>query len=165
MASGRLLSANCTTGWFDWSPGQLWLLPDGFLRLHVAKASYQERRAIQKKRRGIHKADAALTGAASGPAKRRRDKVAHPRDMRVEPDAPEFREFDNDEPQKLAVEDDGTLWISAPEIRAAKLHRGITTNSLKLDMHTGRRVKLLWLKRDLADDLILAALDSWQITV
>jgi hypothetical protein len=28
----RLVSASCTTGWFDWIHGELWLCPDGLLR-------------------------------------------------------------------------------------------------------------------------------------
>jgi hypothetical protein len=28
-----LLSARCTTGWLDWMHGELWLLPDGLLRV------------------------------------------------------------------------------------------------------------------------------------
>lgn len=30
---GRLLSKSATTGWLDWMHGELWLFPDGLLRL------------------------------------------------------------------------------------------------------------------------------------
>ena len=30
---GRLIAASVTTGWFDWVHGELWLLPDGIMRL------------------------------------------------------------------------------------------------------------------------------------
>jgi hypothetical protein len=32
-AKARLLTASCTTGWLDWIHGELWLLPDGLLRV------------------------------------------------------------------------------------------------------------------------------------
>lgn len=157
MASGRLLSANCTTGWLDWSAGQLWLLEDGLLRLQVPKASRRERRRIRS-------ADAALShmSARAGP---RRDVVTSTRDLRVDPRALEYREFGDDEPQALAGERERTWWLLASDIRAAKLHRGILTNSLKLRMDSGPRVKLLWMRRDLADDLIREALRSWHVDV
>jgi hypothetical protein len=33
VSVGRLITASCTTGWADWIHGQLWLLPDGLLRV------------------------------------------------------------------------------------------------------------------------------------
>ena len=33
MPVGRLISASATTGWSDWIHGELWLLPDGILRV------------------------------------------------------------------------------------------------------------------------------------
>jgi hypothetical protein len=32
-ATARLVTASCTTGWLDWIHGELWLLPDGLLRV------------------------------------------------------------------------------------------------------------------------------------
>jgi hypothetical protein len=32
-ANSQLLTPSCTTGWTDWLWGELWLLPDGLLRL------------------------------------------------------------------------------------------------------------------------------------
>jgi hypothetical protein len=157
VASGRLVSANCTTGWFDWSAGQLWLVEDGLLRLQVPKASGRERRRIRS-------ADAALRHVSAPPA-RRRDVVTRSRDLRVDPGAPEYREFGDEEPQALAGERKRNLWLIASDIKGAKLHRGILTNSLKLRMHSGPRVKLLWMRRDLADELIREALESWHVDV
>jgi hypothetical protein len=83
--------------------------------------------------------------------------------LRVDPRAPEFRDFGADEPEQLADDRERTLWVAARDIKAAKIHRGITTNSLKLNLKSGYRVKLLWLRRDLADDPIREALSSWGI--
>jgi hypothetical protein len=33
VAPGRLICASATTGWTDWIHGELWLLPDGIMRL------------------------------------------------------------------------------------------------------------------------------------
>jgi hypothetical protein len=33
MVVGKLICASCTTGWLDWIHGDLWLLPDGLLRV------------------------------------------------------------------------------------------------------------------------------------
>ena len=35
VSRGRLISASCTTGWFYWIHGELWLLQDGLLRLRL----------------------------------------------------------------------------------------------------------------------------------
>ena len=32
MSNAVLISASCTTSWFDWVHGELWLCPDGMLR-------------------------------------------------------------------------------------------------------------------------------------
>jgi hypothetical protein len=39
VPKGRLLSASCTTGWLDWLHGELWLLPDGLLRVCAGLAA------------------------------------------------------------------------------------------------------------------------------
>lgn len=33
LVQARLLTSTCTTGWLDWIHGELWLLPDGLLRV------------------------------------------------------------------------------------------------------------------------------------
>ena len=43
MRPGQLISANCTTGWLDWTPGALWLLPDGILRARRDAATIRDR--------------------------------------------------------------------------------------------------------------------------
>jgi hypothetical protein len=35
VKTGRLISASATTGWADWIHGQLWLFPDGLLRVRT----------------------------------------------------------------------------------------------------------------------------------
>jgi hypothetical protein len=35
MKTGRLITASSTTGWADWIHGQLWLFPDGLLRVRT----------------------------------------------------------------------------------------------------------------------------------
>ena len=36
--NAQLISSTCTTGWGDWIHGQLWLLPDGLLRIQSGLA-------------------------------------------------------------------------------------------------------------------------------
>ena len=35
----RLISGSCTTSWLDWIHGELWLLPDGLLRIATSLAN------------------------------------------------------------------------------------------------------------------------------
>jgi hypothetical protein len=35
VSTGRLISASCTAGWLDCIHGELWLLPEGLLRLRL----------------------------------------------------------------------------------------------------------------------------------
>jgi hypothetical protein len=35
MKTGRLITASATTGWGDWIHGELWLFPDGLLRVRA----------------------------------------------------------------------------------------------------------------------------------
>jgi hypothetical protein len=35
--TGRLLTVRCTTGWLDWIYGELWLLPEGLLRIRTGR--------------------------------------------------------------------------------------------------------------------------------
>jgi hypothetical protein len=39
VPQGRLITASCTTGWFDWIHGELWLFPDGLLRASTGLAT------------------------------------------------------------------------------------------------------------------------------
>jgi hypothetical protein len=36
VTDGRLVAASCTSGWADWIHGELWLLPEGLLRLRTS---------------------------------------------------------------------------------------------------------------------------------
>src|SRR2546423_4260585 len=44
--TGRLVSASCTTGWLDWIHGELWLLPDGLLRLRTSLRTTRSHRQV-----------------------------------------------------------------------------------------------------------------------
>ena len=49
MATARLLTASCTTGWGDWIHGELWLLPEGLLRVRSSLRQtfvHQNRRTV-----------------------------------------------------------------------------------------------------------------------
>ncbi len=39
VAVGQLITSSCTTGWLDWIHGDLWLLPDGLLRIPTGLAA------------------------------------------------------------------------------------------------------------------------------
>jgi hypothetical protein len=39
VAVGQLITSSCTTGWLDWIHGDLWLLPDGLLRIPTGVAA------------------------------------------------------------------------------------------------------------------------------
>ena len=39
-ANAQLLTPRCTTGWTDWLWGELWLLPDGLLRLSTGSRGF-----------------------------------------------------------------------------------------------------------------------------
>ena len=36
---GRIITASCTTGWLDWIHGELWLFPEGLLRVRTSLAT------------------------------------------------------------------------------------------------------------------------------
>ena len=36
VVSCQLITASCTTGWLDWVHGELWVLPDGLVRLRTS---------------------------------------------------------------------------------------------------------------------------------
>ena len=38
-SKGRLISRSCTTGWWDWIHGELWLFDDGLLRVRTDLAT------------------------------------------------------------------------------------------------------------------------------
>lgn len=49
MVNAQLLTASCTTGWLDWIHGELWLLPDGLLRVRSSlrkTIAHQNRRTV-----------------------------------------------------------------------------------------------------------------------
>ena len=49
VASGELITASCTAGWLDWIHGELWVLPDGLLRIRTSwteTLAHQNRRTV-----------------------------------------------------------------------------------------------------------------------
>ena len=126
---GRLLTASCTTGWLDWIHGELWLFPDGLLRIRTSFGKT----------------------------------LAHGTGPTVPSDVVLVREFSEDERQRLAAEHKTNLWARADEVRTASLHRGLTTDRLRLSLADGRSVKLLMSKSDDAYQPLQAALGRWGI--
>lgn len=122
----QLISRSCTSGWFDWVWGDLWLTEDALIRISRGKTESREA-ARERKRQGggstVPNADAidamtpdALNDMVSSDAKNRRAALA--------------------------------------EIRTAKLRRGILNGRLSVVLHDGTRIKLLWLKTDPAYEIL-----------
>jgi len=113
-----LLTTSCTTGWADWVHGELWLCPDGLLRLSLGLA------ATIAKSSGPGQA-AAFEGAA------RRSSLRH---------------FDMTEINELLSRKRTNHWIPWTQIRGASLRGGLITGRLRLKLADGRSVKLLWMR-------------------
>jgi hypothetical protein len=128
MRPGQLISANCTTGWLDWTPGALWLLPDGILRSEKNRATIRDRN-----------------------------------DLRIAPAQPLISAFAEGEPERIGRQSKRSVWIAANDIAAATLHRGLTTNSAVLSLRDGSCIKLLWMRRDRAEQPLIDALARWAV--
>jgi hypothetical protein len=50
------------------------------------------------------------------------------------------------------------FWIPWSDVTAARLHGGSTTDRLLVERRDGSRIRLLWLKRDPASELLRPAL-------
>ena len=111
-----LLTTSCTTGWTDWVQGELWLCPDGLLRVSLGLAT------TITKSSGPGQA-AAFEGAA---------RQSSP------------RHFDMSEINELLSRKRTNIWIPWAEIRGASLRHGLITGRLRLIQADGRSVKLLW---------------------
>ena len=123
----HLISRSCTSGWFDWTWGDLWLTEDALVR--VTRGRDEARRAaVEYKQQGGGSTVGPNPGAefVPGPAELR-DRVAGSERNR---------------------------WIELGEIRQARLRRGIKNGRLAVVMRDGSRVKLLWLKDDPAHDVL-----------
>jgi hypothetical protein len=112
-----LLTTSCTTGWADWVHGELWLCPDGLLRLSLGLV------ATIAKSSGVGPA-LAYEGFA---------RQASP------------RYFDQDEIQELLSRKRRNVWVPWDQIREAALREGFTASRLRMTLIDGRSVKFLWL--------------------
>jgi hypothetical protein len=126
MASGtpRLLSRSCTTGWFDWVWGDLWLTEDALVRLSRGMPETREAARQRKGRRG--------SSTVTDPI------------PTMTPEALDAR----------LSEDRRNRRAPLAEIRTAKLRRGLLNGRLSLVLQDGTRIKWLWLKHDPAHDVL-----------
>ena len=126
--SCTLISASCTTGWFDWIHGELWLCPDGILR-----------RALGLRTTLLHGLPRGRLGRT----------VEVPRPTRV---------FAAGEIAAIVGSGGRNRWIDWDEIQHATLKLGIVDHSLHVVLADGRRAKFLWLKSDEGFDELEEAL-------
>ena len=125
-----LVSVTCTTGWFDWIHGELWVCPDGVLRRSLGLATTVGR-GVFPRRLGLA--------------------------IKVQDRPP--RTFSSDEIASIIGLDRRNRWIAWSSVAFASLKRGPTTTSLHLQLGDGRREKLLWIRTYVgADDALEAAL-------
>ena len=110
-----LLTTSCTTGWLDWVHGELWLCPDGLLRL-----SLRFRATIAKSSGGA----AAFEEFArqQSPRTITGDGILH----------------------ALSIKRTNK-WVPWNKIEAAAIRKGITADRLRVALRGGRAVKFLWL--------------------
>lgn len=125
-----LISASCTTGWFDWIHGELWLCPDGLLR-----------KALGLRATLLH---------ANGRGGIRRT-VAEPRPTRT---------FEAAEILSIAGSGRRNRWIAWDDVRHATLKLGIIDHSLHVVLADDRRAKFLWLHADGGFDELEEALTT-----
>jgi hypothetical protein len=136
MAGGpaTLLSCSATSGWTDWIWGELWLFPDGILRVPTDAGTTRQR--VRERRRA--------PGRSTAPLK------------------PLPRSVFDDDPARLAEETKRARWLPRDQIKTASLRRGLLNSRLSVELADGREVKLLWLKSDVqAFDLIERTLRDW----
>jgi hypothetical protein len=133
-AIAQLLSRSCTTGWRDWSWGELLLFPDGLARIGLGRSgTYPE--AIWRRKRG---------GGPTVPAA-----------------PPETKSFGEGEVHQLINADRRNRWIPRDDVRRARLRQGVLNSSLVAELGDESRVKLLWLKSDPAFDVLRTTLGEW----
>jgi hypothetical protein len=112
-----LLTTCCTTGWADWVHGELWLCPNGLLRLSLGLPT------TIRKSLGV--------GFA----------LAYDRSARES--APRY--FDGQEIDALVARKRRNIWVPWGQIREAAVRRGFITSRLRMMLFDGRTVKFLWL--------------------
>jgi hypothetical protein len=126
----RLLTTSCTTGWRDWVHGALWLCPDGLLRISIGLA----------------------TTIAKGHLAREYEKLA-----RQEYPVYDFRGADI---RELLREKKTNVWVPWLEVQSAAIRYGLTADRLRLILHDGRTLTLLWLPDKAATLALREALAS-----
>ena len=112
-----LLTTSCTTGWADWVHGELWLCPDGLLRISL----------------GLATTIAKSSGGGAALAYERFSQESSP------------RYFDQDEIRELVSRKRTNVWVPCVQIREAALRKGFTASRLRMTLIDGRSVKFLWL--------------------
>jgi hypothetical protein len=132
-----LVSASCTTGWFDWVQGELWVTPDGLLRRSLGWAQTKDL-ARGRKRRG---------------------EKAFARTVPVDPLL--TRPYERRAIDDLRRESEPVLWLARDTIREAKLRRGLLSSSLRVRLTDGSRAKWFWVKADPAFDVLSTVLSEW----
>jgi hypothetical protein len=90
--------------------------------------------------------------------------IAHA-NQRTVSDEPARREFSLAEIDDLERQHKTNLWIPVDAIVSASLFNGLLTGRLSLKLNDGRRVKLLCLRADRANEPLRHALASWGIPV
>ena len=126
--SAVLIAASCTTSWFDWIHGELWLCPDGVLR------------------RSLGLWATLAHGLRGGQA------------PTVDPNDRPRRTFGPVDVQRIAAAGRRNRWVPWSAVSKATLKLGIVDHSLHLELGPGRREKFLWLNSDGGFDLLEAAL-------
>jgi len=112
-----LLTTSCTTGWADWVHGELWLCPDGLLRISL----------------GLATTIAKSSGVGGERAYEDFARKSSP------------RTFEQDEIGELLSRRRTNIWVPWDRIREAALRHGFTADRLRLTLIDGRSVKFLWL--------------------
>ena len=127
-AACTLIAASCTTGWFDWIHGELWLCPGGLLRRSLG--------LWVTVRHGDMRGAKPTVGTQNRPT----------------------RSFTPDEVRRIVESDRRNRGIRWEDISHATLKGGLVDHSLHLELKDGSRRKFLWLRMDGGLDLLRAAL-------
>ena len=122
----RLISRSCTSGWFDWVWGDLWLTEDALLR--ISRGMAESRKAAQERKR---------RGGGS-----------------TVPDAGAIEPMTPAELDAKVSSDPKNRRVALGEIRTAKLRRGLLNGRLSVALQDGTRIKVLWLKTDPAYEVL-----------
>jgi hypothetical protein len=134
-SNAQLISASCTSGWTDWIWGELWLLPEGLLRLSLGR---QGTTAF---------ATPELSGKSFGPT--------------VDPLSLPQSQIETEAIPDLLAKSRHNRWIPRDQITSATLRNGLLNGRLRVELVDGSQIKLLWLKRDPAYEVLRSTLSEW----